>query len=55
MIYHGYFQLLHYVCMYDIRYNMFIDNFTVAPIAVYYICYTAAVERQNHSWVRHCS
>jgi hypothetical protein len=28
---------------------MFIDNLSVAPIALYHICYTAAVERQNHS------
>jgi hypothetical protein len=35
--------------MYHIWYSMFIDNLSVAPIAVYHICYTAAVERQNHS------
>jgi hypothetical protein len=28
---------------------MFIDNLSVAPIALYHICYTPAVERQNHS------
>jgi hypothetical protein len=28
---------------------MFIDILSVAPIAVYRICDTAAVERQNHS------
>jgi hypothetical protein len=27
---------------------MFIDNLSVPPIALYHICYTAAVERQNH-------
>jgi hypothetical protein len=26
---------------------MFIDNLSVAPIALYHICYTEAVERQN--------
>jgi hypothetical protein len=26
-----------------------IDNLSVPPIALYHICYTAAVERQNHS------
>jgi hypothetical protein len=25
------------------------DNLSVVPIAVYHICYTPAVERQNHS------
>jgi hypothetical protein len=34
--------------MYHIRYNMFIDNLLVGPSAVYHICYTPAVERQNH-------
>jgi hypothetical protein len=29
--------------------NMFIDNLSLAPIALYHICNTAAVERQNHS------
>jgi hypothetical protein len=28
---------------------MFIENLSVVPIALYHICYTAAVERQNHS------
>jgi hypothetical protein len=28
---------------------MFIDNLSLAPIAVYHICYTPAVKRQNHS------
>jgi hypothetical protein len=28
---------------------MFIDNLSVAPIALYHLSYTAAVERQNHS------
>jgi hypothetical protein len=35
--------------MYHIWYIMVIDNLSVAPIAVYHICYTPAVERQNHS------
>jgi hypothetical protein len=35
--------------MYHIWYNMFIDNLSVAPIGVYHMCYTPAVERQNHS------
>jgi hypothetical protein len=48
MIHHGYCQLLHYMDMYHIRY-VFIDNLSVAPIGVYYICYIPAVERQNHS------
>jgi hypothetical protein len=30
--------------------NMFIDNLSVPPIALYHICYTRAVERQNHSF-----
>jgi hypothetical protein len=34
--------------MYYIWY-MFIDSLSVAPIAVYHICYSAAVERQKHS------
>jgi hypothetical protein len=49
MIHHGYCQLLHYMDMYHISYNMFTDNLSVAPIGVYHICYTPAVERQNHS------
>jgi hypothetical protein len=49
MIEHGYCQLLHYKYMYHIWYYMFIDNLSVAPIALYHICYTPAVERQNHS------
>jgi hypothetical protein len=48
MIRHGYCELLHYMDMYHIWY-MCIDNLSVAPIAVYHICYTPAVERQNHS------
>jgi hypothetical protein len=28
---------------------MFIDNLSVAPLGVYHMGYTAAVERQNHS------
>jgi hypothetical protein len=32
---------------------MFIDNLSVAPIAVYHICYTPAVDRQNHSLKKH--
>jgi hypothetical protein len=49
MLHHGYCQLLHYMYMYHVWYNMFIDNLSVVPIAVYHICYTPAVERQNHS------
>jgi hypothetical protein len=49
MIHDGYCQLLHYLYMYHICYVMFIDNLSVVPIAVYRICYSAAVERQNHS------
>jgi hypothetical protein len=48
-IHYGYCQPLHYMSMYHIWYNMFIDNLSVEPIAVYHIGYTPAVERQNHS------
>jgi hypothetical protein len=44
MIHNGYCQLLHSMDMYHIWY-MFIDNSSMAPIAVYHICYTPAVER----------
>jgi hypothetical protein len=49
MIHHGYCQLLHYMDMYHIWNNTFIDNLSVASIGVYHICYIPAVERQNHS------
>jgi hypothetical protein len=49
MIHHGYCQLLHYMDMYHIWNSLFIDNLSVAHIAVYHICYTAAVEGQKLS------
>jgi hypothetical protein len=51
MLHHGYCQILHYMDMYRIWY-MFLENLSVAPIAVYHICYSAAVERQNHSLIK---
>jgi hypothetical protein len=48
MIHHGYCLLFHYMDMYHIWYNMFIDV-SLPPIALYHICYSPAVERQNHS------
>jgi hypothetical protein len=51
MIHHGYCQPLHYMDMYHIWYNMFIDNLSVKSIAVYHIGYIPAVERQNHSLI----